>query len=61
MKMNELVQKSKEELITLLQEKRRRADEVVFLLHSKKVKNVKELSQIKKDIARIMTKLQSYE
>lgn len=61
MKMNELIQKSKEELTSLLQEKKRRAGEVIFLLHSKKVKNVKELSHIKKDIARIMTKLQSYE
>lgn len=57
MKIVELRQKSKEELQELLQEKRTRADELRPLLHQKKVKNVKELSGVKKDIARIMTLL----
>ena len=55
MKINELKQKSKEELTTLFMEKKRRIDELHFLLDQKKVKNVKELANLKKDIARILT------
>jgi len=57
MKIQELRQKSKEELRSLLQEKRKRLEELNFLLHQKKVKNVKEPAAIKKDIARILTLL----
>lgn len=57
MKISELRQKSKEELQGLLHEKRARVDELGFLLHQKKVKNVKERSTSKKDIARIVTLL----
>lgn len=57
MKVSELHQKSKEELQELLQEKRARVDELRPLLHQKKIKNVKELAGVKKDIARIMTLL----
>jgi len=57
MKIVEFRQKSKEELKTLLEEKRRHADELRFLLSQKKAKNVKELANIKKDIARILTLL----
>lgn len=53
--MNELRQKSNEGLISLMREKRSRIDELRFLLRQKKVKNVKETSAIKKDIARIQT------
>lgn len=57
MKSTELRQKTKEELKVLLEEKRGRADELHFLLNQKKVKNVKELAGVKKDIARILTLL----
>ncbi len=57
MKINELRQKSQEELQSTLQEKRIRLDELRFLLHQKKVKNVKEAAGIKKDVARILTLL----
>lgn len=55
MKMNELRQKSREELGALLAQKRGRIAELRFLLHQKKVKNMKELSAVRKDIARILT------
>ena len=55
MNIIELRKKSKEELSTLLREKQARIDELRFLLRQKKVKNVKELAAIRKDIARIMT------
>ncbi len=57
MKLTELKTKSPEALRTLLAEKRERADELRFLLRQKKVKNVKEIAAIKKDIARILTLL----
>lgn len=57
MRANELKQKSKEELQSLLEEKLQRVGELKFLLHQKKVKNVKELANAKKDIARILTLL----
>lgn len=55
MKMNELRQKSNEELAGLIREKQSRIDELRFLLRQKKVKNVKETAALKKDIARIQT------
>lgn len=55
MKIVQLRQKSREELLALLQEKRARIDELKFLLHQKKTKNVKESAGAKKDIARILT------
>lgn len=55
MKIRELRQKSKEELAALLVEKRERADALRLLILRKKVKNVKELGSVKKDIARILT------
>ncbi len=57
MKVTDLRQKSKEELSSLFDEKRSRADELYYLLRQKKTKNVKELANIKKDIARIITLL----
>lgn len=59
MKMNELRQKSNEELASLMREKQSRMGELRFLLHQNKVKNVKETSAIKKDIARILTVISS--
>lgn len=55
MKIIELREKSNEELARSLQEKRERIDELRFLLPQHKVKNVKELMWIRRDIARILT------
>ena len=60
MKITELRQKSKEDLISLMREKKSRIDELRFLLNQNKTKNVKETAAIKKDIARIMTILNSH-
>lgn len=57
MKILELRQKPKTELNELLLEKRAKLAELRFLLYQKKAKNVKELSVIRKDIARILTLL----
>lgn len=57
MKAAELRQKSREDLDALLKEKLQHADELLFLLHGKKIKNVKELAHTRKDIARILTLL----
>ena len=55
MTMTELRQKSREELMALLAEKRERRAELCFLLVQKKVKNVKESAAVRKDAARILT------
>ena len=55
MRIPELRQKSKEELEESLLEKRSRIDELRFLLRQKKIKNVKEMQGVKKDVARILT------
>ena len=57
MKITELRQKPKNELQSLLDEKRGRLRVLRFDLASDKVKNVREIRQIKKDIARILTLL----
>jgi len=57
MKTGELRQKSKEELQRFLQEKREKLRILRFDLASGKVKNVREIREIKKDIARIITLL----
>lgn len=57
MKFTELKEKTNTELVELLKEKSGRVDELRFLLRQKKVKNVKELAAIKKDIARILTQM----
>ena len=57
MKISELRQKPKNELQSLLNEKRGRLRVLRFDLASGKVKNVLEIRQIKKDIARILTLL----
>lgn len=59
MKTTDLRGKSEGELKEILQEKRQRVDELIFLLRQKKVKNVKELSLVRKDIARILTLLKT--
>lgn len=57
MKMPELKQKPKEELRKILLENRERLRVLRFNLLSGKVKNVKEIRGIKKDIARILSLL----
>lgn len=61
MKITELRKKTNEDLPGLLEEKRRRRYELVELLRGKKTKNVKELREVKKDIARILTLLKEIE
>lgn len=51
----DLREKSKEELENLLRTMRERLDEMSFLRQQKKLKDVKEFSRVKKDIARILT------
>jgi large subunit ribosomal protein L29 len=55
MKTEELKQKSRKELQKLLQESQEKLRQFRFNLASGKVKNVREIRQTKKDIARIMT------
>lgn len=55
MKVRELRQKPENELRKLLQDSRERLRQLKFDLASGKVKNVREIRQIKKDIARILT------
>jgi len=54
-KFAEIRQKSKPELQKLLQDFRERLRQLRFDLAAGKVKNVREIRQIKKDIARILT------
>ncbi len=55
MKTMELRQKSKQELQQLLKENREKVRQFRFDLISGKVKNIRLIRSIKKDIARIMT------
>jgi len=55
MKNKELALKSKEELLKMIDEKRKRIEDVRFKVTSGGIKNVKELREDKKDIARILT------
>ncbi len=57
MKISELKQKPAEELKKLLQDNRENLRQLKFDLASGKVKNVREIRKIKKDIARILTRL----
>ena len=57
MKAEELRKKSKLQLQKLLKEKRERLRQLRFDLTAKKLKNYREIRQIKKDIARILTVL----
>jgi len=56
-KISELRQKSKSELQKLLQDSRKRLRQLRFDLAAGKVKNVREIRKIKKEIARILTLL----
>jgi large subunit ribosomal protein L29 len=55
MKAKELKQKTTADLQALLQEKREKLGQLSFDLASGKVKNVREIREIKKDIAKILT------
>jgi large subunit ribosomal protein L29 len=55
MEITELRQKSKAELQKILQDNRERLRQLRFDLAAGKVKNVREIRKIKKDIARILT------
>jgi len=55
MKSKELVSKTKDELVTLMNEKKSRIENLHFKTTSGGVKNTKELREDKKDIARILT------
>ena len=55
MKIEEIKQKTKAELERILQELREKVRSLRFDLASGKVKNVREIRKIKKDIARILT------
>ncbi|OGZ18159.1 MAG: 50S ribosomal protein L29 [Candidatus Nealsonbacteria bacterium RBG_13_37_56] len=55
MKISEIKQKPKNELQKLLQGDRENLRQLRFDLSAGKVKNVREIRKIKKDIARILT------
>lgn len=55
MKTKELRQKSDEELQKLLEDFKSKAVELKFNVSAGRVKNVQEMHQVKKDIARIYT------
>ncbi|MFY9458070.1 MAG: 50S ribosomal protein L29 [Candidatus Spechtbacterales bacterium] len=55
MKIREVRQKSKEELTKMLSQNRNRLLSLRFDLAGGRVKNVKEIREVKKDIARILT------
>ena len=55
MKIKELRQKSKKELSDLLKENRRKVGQLQFDLASKKLKNVRQVRELRKDIARTIT------
>lgn len=57
MKSKDLATKTKDELMKMIEEKRKRIEDVRFKAVSGGIKNVKELREDKKDIARIMTEL----
>ncbi|MFA5086525.1 MAG: 50S ribosomal protein L29 [Candidatus Paceibacterota bacterium] len=57
MKSKDLAIKTKEELMKLIDEKRKRIEDVSFKAVSGGIKNVKEMREDKKDIARILTEL----
>jgi large subunit ribosomal protein L29 len=55
MKITEIKQKSKKELKRVLHESQEKLRQLRFDLSAGKVKNVREIRKIKKDIARILT------
>lgn len=61
MKTRELRQKSQEELEKAMQEKRNHLLSLRFDLSGGRVKNIKEIREIKKDVAKILTLLKSWQ
>jgi len=59
MKIKELHQKTDKELKDLLQESRHKLGQLKFDLASKKLKNIKRVKGLRRDIARILTILKS--
>ncbi len=59
MKLIELRKKSKGELQKILEDNRDKLRQLRFSLSAGKVKNVKEIRNLKKEIARIMTLLKN--
>lgn len=57
MKAKELIKKDKKELEKSVQDLRKKLSDVRFKFSSNKLKNVKEISSIKKEIARTLTVL----
>lgn len=55
MKYKEIIQKPKEELEKIMMDSREKLRQLRFDLAAGKVKNVREIRQIKKDIAKILT------
>ncbi len=55
--MKELIKKTEKELVAMLKEKRQALQTFNFGLAGSKVKNVKEGSALRKEIARILTVL----
>lgn len=55
MNAKEIRQKSNDELKDLIKATKKRLLEIRFDLEGKKLKNVKEIKNLKKDIARILT------
>ncbi len=55
MKVKELSQKTEKELKDLLIENRHKLGQFKFDLASKKLKNVRQIRELRKDIARILT------
>ena len=59
MKMKDLINKNKAELVKELNEKKLLVKDLRFGIAGSKSKDVKEFSKIRKDIARIMTRIGS--
>ncbi|MBZ9578425.1 50S ribosomal protein L29 [Patescibacteria group bacterium] len=57
MKAKELRKKPKAKLQKILRDKREKLGDICFNLASGKIKNVREIKELKKDIARILTLL----
>ena len=55
MKTEELRKRDRKELETMLEDSRKKLGDLRFRFSSNKLKNVKEILNIKKDIARILT------
>ncbi|MDP3995633.1 MAG: 50S ribosomal protein L29 [bacterium] len=57
MKLEELRKKTEEEILKILQDNREKLRQLRFGLAAGKVKNVREIRKIKKEVARILTLL----